>query len=136
MVHPKSIEYQFGWWAMCYKHPEYREDRNRYPDSRSFTVGLDGGYHKSLFYNFLRCSMIGEPPDFLNLWRDLLDHWDSYDALFKHLFVERYGALKQYIENKSDTFVSADPEDVQKVFSVMNEFNEKYIHLDVSDDER
>ena len=37
---------------------------------------------------------------------------------------------------KVKAIITADPEDIQKVFSVMNEFNDKYIHLDVSDDER
>ena len=132
MVHPDEIEYQFGWWASCYKHPEARNNRDEYPDSISFVVGLDGGYQKSLFWNALTCSMCGPSPNYMTLWHDLLDNWEHYDAMFKQMFVDRYKAMKRYIEDRDNFILNASFRDIQKAFSVMENVNNEYLHLNVS----
>jgi hypothetical protein len=132
MVHAEDIEYQFGWWAHCQKHPEARNDRENYPDCISLIVGLDGGYHESLFYNFMMCSRCGRGPNFRALWLDLLDNWEHYDAMFRQRFIDRYVGLKRYIEDRCTHHITSTPKENQKLFTVMEDLNNNYLHLNVS----
>ena len=135
MVSPTDIEFQFGWWASCYKHPEARNDRDHFPNAISLIAGLDGGYHKSLFANAFTCSQFLSGENLMRLWHDLLDNWEHYDELFKHMFVERYVYLKRYIENRSTHMLTTNKHQNQKLFSFMTELNNDYLHLDVRADE-
>ena len=132
MVHAQDIEYQFGWWAYCYKHPEARNNRNEYPDAISLISGLDGGYHKSLFHNQFTMSVCQPRRILITLWLDLLDNWDLYDEQFKTRFTERYRHIKETLESKEEVCLHRDLDDDRKLFEVMCDLNDNYLHLDVS----
>ena len=133
MVHAEDIEYQFGWWAQCYKHPEYRNDRNHYPDAIALITGLDGRYHKSLFANLLSMSAAPRPRSFLSLWQDLIDNWDYYDNLFKQRFINRYKYVKRELQEYEQVTVESNPEDDRELLRVMESLNDNYLHLNVNE---
>ena len=129
MVHAQDIEYQFGWWAFCYVHPEAKNNRNRYPDCISLVSGLDGGYHKSLFFNSLTMSCCQSSSRLMDLWIDLIDNWSTYDEMFKTRFIDRYKYIKQTLEDKTEECLHRNLEDDTKLFDVMCELDVKYLHL-------
>lgn len=132
MVHAQNIEYQFGWWAYCQIHPEARNNRNRYPDAIALISGLDGGYHKSLFYNQLTASCCQSDRILKSLWIDLLDNWTTYNEMFKIRFVQRYRHVKETLESKEELCLHRNLEDDLKLFEVMTNLNDNYLHLDTS----
>ena len=131
MVHADDIEYQFGFWAYCLKHPEARDDREHYPDAIALITGLDGGYHKSLFANWLHMSYAPKARGFNVLWLDLLDNWDHYDTLFRDKFIQRYKDVKTVVEDKSEHCLTSTQKENQKLLDVMQELNDDYLHLNI-----
>ena len=108
MVHARILEYQFGWWGYCLLHPEAKQERNKYPNALELTNGLDGGYHRSLFANYLYTSRVPFENRFLELWQELLDNWDSFNERFIKLFNERWNILTNVIETKKDKTCEED----------------------------
>lgn len=108
MVHAETIEYQFGWWGYCLIHPEAKENRNKYPDALELTNGLDGGYRRSLFSSCLHMSIVPFEKDFLQLWQELLDNWDSFNTRFIGLFNNRWYALSDAIEKRKEQSCEED----------------------------
>ena len=102
MVHAETIEYQFGWWGYCLLHPEAKENRNKYPDALELINGLDGGYRRSLFTGYLYASQVPLKKDFLQLWQELLDNWDSFNIQFIELFNKRWNILSEVIEREKE----------------------------------
>ena len=130
MVHCDRRHYIYAFWLRANLNPETKLDRDNYPDGINLDPTLDGG-STSMFWaslNMSYCVTREEGSSNLELWHELLDNWDKYDAEFREDFKRDLQRFYWVYSHDKEPNCCSTKARTNAFFRVALEINEKCFH--------